>query len=59
MLMLTLHPLSGESASDRADVWRVFTEAPSYAQCVEGRLPTEADVDDFFDAVITCLTGDS
>ncbi|MEK7919638.1 GNAT family N-acetyltransferase [Burkholderia contaminans] len=49
MLMLTLHPLSGESASDRADVWRVFTEAPSYAQCVEGRLPTEADVDDFFD----------
>ncbi|MCA8295489.1 GNAT family N-acetyltransferase [Burkholderia sp. AU30198] len=48
MLMLTIHTLSGESASDRADVWRVFAEAPSYTQCVEGRLPTEEDVDDFF-----------
>ncbi|WP_420211607.1 GNAT family N-acetyltransferase [Burkholderia aenigmatica] len=46
--MLTLHRLSGESASDRANVWRVFTEAPSYTQCVEGRAPTEEDVDDFF-----------
>ncbi|MBZ5789695.1 GNAT family N-acetyltransferase [Burkholderia contaminans] len=48
MQMLTIQRLSGESAGDRADVWRVFTEAPSYTQRVEGRLPTGEDVDDFF-----------
>ncbi|VWC63722.1 GNAT family N-acetyltransferase [Burkholderia lata] len=48
MLMLTLHRLSGESESDRANVRRVFFESPSYTQRVEGRLPAEEDVDDFF-----------
>lgn len=48
MLMLTLHRLSGESESDRANVRRVFFDSPSYTQRVEGRLPTEEDVDDFF-----------
>lgn len=46
--MLTARPLTGESASDRANVLRVFLEAPSYAQLVEGRSPSADDVDDFF-----------
>jgi RimJ/RimL family protein N-acetyltransferase len=46
--MLTVRPLTSESASDCADVLRVFIEAPSYTKLVEGRLPSTEDVDDFF-----------
>ncbi|WP_175885223.1 GNAT family N-acetyltransferase [Burkholderia sp. BCC0044] len=46
--MLTVLPLTSESASDWANVLRVFTEAPSYAELVEGRSPSTEDVDDFF-----------
>jgi GNAT superfamily N-acetyltransferase len=46
--MLTACPLTSESASDRANVLRVFLEAPSYTELVEGRSPSQEDVDDFF-----------
>ncbi|WP_167336044.1 GNAT family N-acetyltransferase [Paraburkholderia bannensis] len=46
--MLTARPLSSESDSDRANVLRVFIEAPSYTELVEGRSPSAEDVDDFF-----------
>ncbi|WP_185658236.1 GNAT family N-acetyltransferase [Burkholderia sp. Bp8992] len=46
--MLTARPLVSESASDRANVLRIFTEAPSYTELVAGRLPSTKDVDDFF-----------
>jgi RimJ/RimL family protein N-acetyltransferase len=46
--MLTVLPLSNESAGDRASVLRVFVEAASYTALVEGRPPSESDVDDFF-----------
>ncbi|AOY95438.1 hypothetical protein BKK79_27110 [Cupriavidus sp. USMAA2-4] len=47
-MTLTLHPLLPDSASDAAQVWRIFSEAPSYSQRVEGRPPAHADVEDFF-----------
>ncbi|MCA8097877.1 GNAT family N-acetyltransferase [Burkholderia contaminans] len=46
--MLTARPLVSESASDRANVLRVFIEAPSYTALVKGRSPAKEDVDDFF-----------
>ncbi|ALK33668.1 GNAT family N-acetyltransferase [Burkholderia plantarii] len=46
--MLTSLPLTNESASDRASVLRIFTEAPAYTELVEGRPPSTEDVDDFF-----------
>ncbi|WP_176081044.1 hypothetical protein [Paraburkholderia tropica] len=46
--MLTALPLSNESASNRKSVLRVFVEAASYTALVEGRPPSEDDVDDFF-----------
>ncbi|CAM2159822.1 hypothetical protein A6456_08385 [Paraburkholderia tropica] len=46
--MLTALPLSNESASNRESVLRVFVEAASYTALVEGRPPSEDDVDDFF-----------
>jgi GNAT superfamily N-acetyltransferase len=49
--MLTIRALTRESASDSAHVLRVFMEAPSYTLLVEGRPPSEADVDDFFNGM--------
>ncbi|WP_164725521.1 GNAT family N-acetyltransferase [Burkholderia cenocepacia] len=46
--MLTVLPLISESASDWANVLRVFIEAPSYTELVKGRSPSPEDVDDFF-----------
>jgi GNAT superfamily N-acetyltransferase len=46
--MLTALPLTSESARDCANVLRVFMEAPSYTELVEGRSPSTEDVDDFF-----------
>jgi len=46
--MLTIRPLTSGSHSDSANVLRVFLEAPSYTELVEGRPPSEEDVDDFF-----------
>jgi len=46
--MLTALPLVSESASDCANVLRVFIEAPSYTALVKGRSPSTEDVDDFF-----------
>jgi GNAT superfamily N-acetyltransferase len=46
--MLTACPLTSESASDCANVLRVFMESPSYTELVEGRSPSTEDVDDFF-----------
>lgn len=46
--VLTVRPLSSESASDCANVLRVFIEAASYTERVEGRPPSTEDVDDFF-----------
>ncbi|MBN3834679.1 GNAT family N-acetyltransferase [Burkholderia sp. Ac-20344] len=46
--MLTARPLVSESASDRANVLRVFIEAPSYTELVAGRSPSPEDVNDFF-----------
>ncbi|WP_088925379.1 GNAT family N-acetyltransferase [Burkholderia multivorans] len=46
--MLKALPLTSESASDRANVLRVFNEASSYTQLVESRSPCAEDVDDFF-----------
>ncbi|RQM44027.1 GNAT family N-acetyltransferase [Paraburkholderia bannensis] len=48
LLMLTIRPLTSESHSDCANVLRIFLEAPSYSELVEGRPPSEEDVDDFF-----------
>lgn len=49
--MLTIRPLTRELSVDAASVRRVFMSAPSYAQLVEGRPPSDADVGDFFDSV--------
>ncbi|MGI4982770.1 MAG: GNAT family N-acetyltransferase [Janthinobacterium lividum] len=46
--MITIHPLTAQSISDRAGVSRIFREAPGYTELVEGRAPSEDDVDDFF-----------
>jgi GNAT superfamily N-acetyltransferase len=46
--MLTALPLISESASDCANILRVFIEAPSYTELVEGRSPSTEDVTDFF-----------
>ncbi|MDN7855573.1 GNAT family N-acetyltransferase [Burkholderia cepacia] len=46
--MLTALLLVSESASDYANVFRVFIEAPSYTELVEGRSPSTEDVNDFF-----------
>ncbi|KOR22064.1 hypothetical protein ABW54_08470 [Burkholderia cenocepacia] len=46
--MLTARPLVSDSASDCANVLRVFVEAPSYTNLVKGRSPSAEDVDDFF-----------
>jgi RimJ/RimL family protein N-acetyltransferase len=46
--MLKALPLTSESASDCASVLRIFIEAPSYTELVEGRPPSTEDVDDFF-----------
>jgi GNAT superfamily N-acetyltransferase len=46
--MLTVRPLTSESASDCANVLRVFIGAPSYTESVEGRAPSTEDVGDFF-----------
>jgi RimJ/RimL family protein N-acetyltransferase len=46
--MLTVRPLTSESHNDCANVLRVFIEAPSYTERVEGRSPSTEDVDDFF-----------
>ncbi|SAJ97408.1 N-acetyltransferase GCN5 [Burkholderia multivorans] len=46
--MLKAHPLISELATDRANVLRVFHEASSYTQLVEGRSPGMEDVEDFF-----------
>ena len=46
--MLTALPLTSKSSSDRANVLRVFMEAPSCTELVEGRSPSKEDVDDFF-----------
>lgn len=35
--MLTVHPLGSNSDNDYANVSRVFIEAPSYTELVEGR----------------------
>ncbi|OKO87289.1 hypothetical protein AC629_14465 [Bradyrhizobium sp. NAS80.1] len=51
--MLSIHALTRDSVSDAAQVLRVFTEAPSYTQLVEGRPPSNADVDDFFNGMPT------
>lgn len=47
-MTLTLCPLVPDSANDAAQVWRIFSAAPSYSQLVEGRPPSHADVEDFF-----------
>lgn len=47
-LMLAVRPLSSESDSDCANVLRVFVEASSYTELVEGRPASAEDVDDFF-----------
>ncbi|MDF3832878.1 GNAT family N-acetyltransferase [Cupriavidus basilensis] len=49
--MLTIRTLTPDSASDAAQVLRVFMEAPSYSHLVEGRAPSNADVDDFFNSM--------
>lgn len=46
--MLTIRPLHHRSDHDRSDVSRIFQEAPTYTQLVEGRLPSDEDVEDFF-----------
>ncbi|WGS50738.1 GNAT family N-acetyltransferase [Paraburkholderia sp. D15] len=46
--MLTIRPLNSDSQDDVADVLRIFIDAPSYTQLVEGRAPSTEDVDDFF-----------
>ncbi|MGI4858073.1 MAG: GNAT family N-acetyltransferase [Janthinobacterium lividum] len=46
--MITIRPLTAQSISDRAGVSRIFREAPGYTELVEGRAPSEDDVDDFF-----------
>ncbi|QDW50008.1 GNAT family N-acetyltransferase [Burkholderia sp. KBS0801] len=50
--MLTIRAITRDSASDLADVLRVFMEAPSYTVLVEGRPPSNADVDDFFNGML-------
>lgn len=47
-MMLTIRSLTSGSHSDRANVLRIFLEAPSYTALVEGRRPSEDDVEDFF-----------
>ncbi|MCA8215211.1 GNAT family N-acetyltransferase [Burkholderia cepacia] len=47
-LMVTVRALSGDSDNDYENVSRVFIEAASYTQLVEGRSPSKEDVDDFF-----------
>lgn len=47
--MLTVRPLTRKSHSDCANVFRIFIDAPSYTELVEGRSPSSEDVDDFFD----------
>jgi GNAT superfamily N-acetyltransferase len=46
--MLSAHPLNSDSDNDYANVLRIFLEAPSYTELVEGRAPSAEDVDDFF-----------
>ncbi|MDE1180008.1 GNAT family N-acetyltransferase [Paraburkholderia sp.] len=46
--MLCIRTLSHESDNDRAEIHRIFQEAPTYTQLVEGRPPSEEDVEDFF-----------
>ena len=46
--MLSIRALSHESNIDRAEINRIFQEAPTYTQLVEGRPPSENDVEDFF-----------
>lgn len=46
--MLTICPLTSEAPSDRANISRIFREAPSYTELVEGRASSIEDVDDFF-----------
>jgi hypothetical protein len=47
--MLTLLPLTRASPADYASVLRIFLESPSYVELHEGRAPSEADAEDFFD----------
>lgn len=47
--MVTIRPLTSRSISDRADVLRIFLDAPAYTNLVEGRAPSQKDVDDFFE----------
>ncbi|WP_431824918.1 GNAT family N-acetyltransferase [Burkholderia sp. F1] len=49
--MLTIRTITRDSAADSVDVLRIFMEAPSYTRLVEGRPPSEADVDDFFNGL--------
>lgn len=49
--MLSARTLTRESADDSANIWRIFSGAPSYTRLVEGRMPSQADVVDFFDGM--------
>lgn len=49
--MLTSRLLSRDLASDAALVRSVFMQAAAYTQSVEGRAPSSADVDDFFEGM--------
>jgi len=51
MTMLIARLLARASNNDTADILRIFMDAPSYTQLVEGRPPSATDVDDFFDGM--------
>lgn len=49
--VITIRTLTRGSSVDVSNVRRIFTAAPSYSQIVEGRPPSDADVDAFFDGL--------
>ncbi|PTB17625.1 hypothetical protein C9I57_27215 [Trinickia symbiotica] len=49
--MLTVRVIARESIGDSVNVLRIFMETPSYTHLVEGRSPSAADVDDFFNGM--------